>query len=125
MQAEQLKVAHWIMCIVPTVGPDGTTHSAGQQFKVTEENLAHYQTNAKKYRPVGLKKTSFWKDRCAARKHETIGGGFILIKVGSGSGRLRPAIIPFELDSLEAAEKAKERLATPDSISRFEIWRRA
>ena len=61
----------------------------------------------------------------AERPGETIGGGFIVIRLGRRTGRLRPAPWAFEHATLSSAmaEAAKLRAAYPGE--RFQVWRLA
>lgn len=53
----------------------------------------------------------FWKDKRNARPGEQIGGGFIVVKRGRGSGRVRMSQWPFEHPSMELAQSEAKRMS--------------
>lgn len=57
------------------------------------------------------------------RRHETIGGGWIVIARTLKTKRLRPAPWPVELPTREAAQEAAKNLAKKQPDTEFTIWR--
>lgn len=51
------------------------------------------------------------KDPRKARKGEQIGGGFFVFRRGHRTGRIRPAHLPFEHPTFEAAQAEADKLA--------------
>ncbi len=57
-----------------------------------------------------------------ARKGEMIGGGYIIMRRGKTSGRVRGAWKPFEHDSEEAAIRQAKKLAKAYPGERFDVF---
>jgi len=54
---------------------------------------------------------AFYQDKRNSRPGESIGGGFIVVRRGNGSGRLRMNEWPFEHGTYEDAEAEARRLS--------------
>ncbi len=59
------------------------------------------------------------------RPRQAIGGGWIVLRRGRRSRRIRPGLTAFEHPSMEAACAEATRLAGLNPGRRFEVWCRA
>lgn len=62
------------------------------------------------------------KDARIARKNEVIGAGFFIFRRGDSTGRIRPALWPYEYPSRERAFAQAQNLATQYPGGVFEVF---
>jgi hypothetical protein len=56
------------------------------------------------------------------RKDEVIGGGYIVLRRGDGTGRVRPPLWPYEHGAYDAAKAEANKLAAAQPGAKFDVF---